>query len=204
MLNEGGVSREAIERLELYVELLVRWQSVKNLIGRNSVADMWQRHILDSLQVLKLRPMAKLWLDLGSGGGFPGMVIAVQMTGIVGSEVHLVESDHRKCAFLRHVSRETGAPAIVHCARIDDVLPHLPQPDVITARALAPMPQLLDWSKHFIENGATGIFLKGQDIERELTKWTKSSNFNVDILPSHTDRTGRIVVVTNGLSGMTV
>jgi 16S rRNA (guanine527-N7)-methyltransferase len=187
-----NVSRETIARLDLYLDLLHRWQGVKNLVGRNTLDDAWNRHVADSIQILKWAPLAHRWIDLGSGGGFPGLVVAIALSEGV---VDLIESDHRKCAFLRHVSRETKARARVHCGRIENVLPTLETPEIVTARALAPLAQLLDWTTPLLKRGAKGLFLKGQDIGAELTHIGKSSNFAFTIHPSETDPAGCVAEV---------
>jgi 16S rRNA (guanine527-N7)-methyltransferase len=188
-----NVSRETFDRLTIYVELLRRWQGVKNLVGRSTLDDVWKRHVADSLQLLRLAPAARTWIDLGSGGGFPGLVIAIALQE---GHVDLVESDHRKCAFLRHVSRETNARARVHHGRIESVLPSLSLPEIVTARALAPMEQLLQWATPLLKRGAKGLFLKGQDIGAELTQISKSSIYDIAIHPSQTDSAGCVVEVT--------
>ena len=123
------------------------------------------------------------------------MVVAIALRDVVGARIDLVESDKRKCAFLRAVSRETGAPTHVHSERIEIALPRLETPQIVTARALAPLDQLLTWAGPMIEGGATGLFLKGQDIDRELTNSSKSSKFKIMLSPSRMDPKGKIVVV---------
>ena len=187
---------KTIERLEIYHDLLLKWKSVKNLISNKTYDDIWRRHFQDSAQILELAPNAQSWIDIGSGGGFPGLVIAILLFEKTKCKVQLIDSDHRKCAFLRNVSRETGVLVDVHCGRIEDILPKLAQPDVISARALAPMRQLLDWSAPFIEKGTIGLFLKGQDVDKELTDISIYSNFKMKMVESKTDPKARIVVVT--------
>lgn len=164
------VSRETFAALDIYEAQLNRWRRVKNLVAPSTLDHLWQRHFLDSAQLLKLRPKAQTWVDLGSGAGFPGLVIAILLMEFGSSEVHLVESDHRKCAFLREVTRMTGARAKVHHGRIEDVIDSLPAVEIVTARALAPMPELLRMAKPLLDRGSEGLFLKGQHIESELTK----------------------------------
>jgi 16S rRNA (guanine527-N7)-methyltransferase len=192
-----GVSRETLERLQIFHDLLLRWQRVKNIVSRTGLDDIWLRHFADSAQIFGEGRGAGDWVDLGSGGGFPGLVIAILLAdGNQHIKVNLVDSDHRKCAFLREVSRETHAPAIVHCARIEDVASELSNIGVVTARALAPMKKLISFSMPFLKNGAKGIFLKGRDIERELIDVAKCSMINIELKPSKTNRNGRIVTVT--------
>ena len=192
-----NLDTKTIERLKIYHDLLLKWKSVKNLISNKTYDDIWTRHFQDSAQILDLAPNAQSWVDLGSGGGFPGLVIAILLSENLNCKIQLIDSDHRKCAFLRHVSRETGASVDVHCGRIEDILPHLDRPDVISARALAPMKQLLDWSEAFIKQGTTGLFLKGQDVDKELTEISTYSNFKMKMVKSKTDPKARIVVVSH-------
>jgi 16S rRNA (guanine527-N7)-methyltransferase len=139
-----------------------------------------------------------VWTDLGSGAGFPGLVIGCALVGVEGARVHLIESNGKKAAFLREAVRETAAPVSVHAARIED-LELVPAADVITARALAPLDHLLRLAAPMLIKGAQAFFLKGQDIERELTQATKHWNIDADIVPSRTSGTGRILRV-RGLS----
>lgn len=142
-----SVSRETEERLAVYVDLLHRWQTIKNLVGSGTLNEVWTRHIADSAQIVPLVPNAAVWADFGSGAGFPGLVTAILIRSLPNATVHLVESNHRKCAFLREVARETGAPVEIHAGRIEDVVPSLPCVDALSARALAPLSQLVLWGK---------------------------------------------------------
>jgi 16S rRNA (guanine527-N7)-methyltransferase len=160
-----NVSRETLERLEAYVALLTKWQATLNLVAPSTLADVWRRHILDSAQVFALidRPAEPL-VDIGSGAGFPGLVL-----GIMGvSQLHLIESDARKCAFLREAARITGTPATIHNRRIEAV-PAFPAATV-TARALAPLAKLLDYTAPFLGSGGIALFLKGKTWDAELTE----------------------------------
>ena len=140
------VSRETSERLDRFVELLLTWQRTTNLIAPSTIPQLWTRHVADSLQLLDLAPDARVWVDLGSGGGFPGLVIACALAGKPGAMVHLVESNAKKAAFLREAQRVTGAPAIVHGERIEDFAGALRGPGRgrHCARAVAPLKSLLD------------------------------------------------------------
>lgn len=176
LLHIANVSRESLPRLEAYVDLLVRWQSRINLIGPATVGDIWHRHMADSLQLLEHVPQdAETVLDLGSGAGLPGVVLALARPAGYGFTVHLIESNAKKCAFLSEVIRQTGAPAKVHNARIESLDSDALQAgkSVVTARALAPLCELLDYARKPLENGAIGLFLKGRDIDRELTEAAK-------------------------------
>ena len=185
-----SVSRETLARLEAYAALLGKWQKAINLVGPASLDDPWRRHFLDSAQLLALAPEeARTWLDIGSGAGFPGLVLAI--LGV--PEMHLVESDSRKCAFLREAARITNTKITIHNTRIES-LPILPA-DVIIARALAPMTRLLEWSERFFQNNTRCLFLKGRDAENELTLARKSWNIQLERLPSRSDPSGIIVSV---------
>ena len=191
------VSRETREKLELLERELRRWQAIKNLVGPATLDRIWDRHIVDSLQLLDLAPEARTWLDLGSGAGFPGLVLAIAGAER-GLRVHLVESNSRKCAFLRHVVRLAGAPATIHEARLEAVIPgFVGQADVVSARALAALPLLLEWTEPLLKAGAIGLFPKGRDAEIELTEARKRWTFAADILPSRTDSEARILRITS-------
>jgi 16S rRNA (guanine527-N7)-methyltransferase len=208
-----NVSRETIVRLDRFVELLLAWQSKINLISPSTICSLWSRHVADSLQLLQLAellpPPASLtppgkrgkregsvWLDLGSGGGFPGIVIACALAEVPGTRVHLVDSNMKKAAFLREVIRETKVPAIVHCARIETITSTLNgKVDFVTARALAPLSKLFEMIAPFVKRGAKAFLLKGQDLDSELTEATKIWNIEADIVPSKTSKTGRILIL---------
>ncbi len=189
------VSRETEARLATYVELLRRWQRVKNLVAPSTLAAIWTRHVADSAQLVALAPDATRWVDLGSGAGFPGLVVALLLAGRAGAGVDLIESNGRKCAFLREVIRATGAPATVHADRIEAALPRVQQPvQIVTSRALAPLPDLLVWSKALLDGGATGLFLTGSDGFAERG----AEGYRVTAAPSVTHPEGRIVTVRRG------
>ena len=190
------VSRETWERLEQLVDMLVSWQRSRNLVASSTIPRLWTRHVADSLQLLAITPDARRWLDLGSGGGFPGLVIACALAGQQTAEVHLVESVQKKAAFLRAATSELSLPAIVHATRIEDFVRTSPgRLDVVTARALAPLDRLIGYAIPLLKRGAVGLFPKGQDVEAELTQAAKSWTIDADLLPSRTDRQGRIVRV---------
>jgi 16S rRNA (guanine527-N7)-methyltransferase len=183
-----GVSRETIERLTAYADLLVRWQARINLVGPDTLPRLWQRHMLDSAQLLELiPPTARRVVDLGSGAGFPGLVLAV----LGAPDVHLVESDARKCAFLREAARVSGTTVTVINRRIEQVPPLAA--DVVTARALAPLSKLLDWAVPHLAAGAICLFLKGRGCEDELTQASKDWNITLDRVPSVSDPSGIIL-----------
>jgi 16S rRNA (guanine527-N7)-methyltransferase len=190
------VSRETELRLVTLVELLLQWQPRINLIAASTVNRVWTRHVADSLQLLTHAPEANVWIDLGSGAGFPGLVIACALAGRGNAKIHLVESDTRKAAFLREASRIAALPAVVYAERIEEFTQRWNgSADVVTARALAPLPKLLELAAPLLERGAQGLFPKGQDVEAELTEAAKSWNIAADLLPSVTDSRARIVRV---------
>jgi 16S rRNA (guanine527-N7)-methyltransferase len=188
-----AVSRETAERLIVYVQELTRWQSVRNLVGPATLADVWDRHIADSLQLAALSDASR-WVDLGSGAGLPGMILAIARPDI---HVDLVESDGRKCAFLREVGRVTGAPVTIWDGRIEAVVPRLDGAGAVTARALAALPKLLELAEPLLKTGATALFPKGRNYEEELTAARQSWTFTCDILPSRTDPDGRILRISD-------
>ncbi len=190
------VSRETVEKLDLFVDLFLRWQKAVHLVAPSTLSTLWIRHIADSLQLIDLAPNAKTWADLGTGGGFPGLIVAIALQPRNDVIVHLIESDQRKAAFLHEAVRVTKACAIIHSVRIESVAKQLAQGlDIVTARALAPMPHLLRFAYPLLKGGAKGLFLKGQHVDNELTEATKSWNIEYRILPSRTDVNGKIVIV---------
>jgi 16S rRNA (guanine527-N7)-methyltransferase len=182
------VSRETLARLTAYVDLLGRWQRRLNLVSRDSLTDVWHRHVLDSAQLAKHRPhLGGLWLDLGSGAGFPGLVLAILGLG----HVHLVESDQRKCAFLAEAARITETEVSIERRRIEEV--RLGPADVITARALAPLPRLLPLAAPLVGPETELLLWKGQDVDGELTEAAKYWRMRAERLPSITDPAGTIL-----------
>lgn len=190
------VSRETQERLALLVAELVKWQNAKNLVSSATLSDVWTRHIADSLQLFALAPDARTWLDLGSGGGFPGLVIGICLAERGQGRIHLVESNARKCAFLRHAARVTGAPVTVHASRIEDIVGEFTEKvEVVTARALAPLPILLGWCKELLRTGTLGLFPKGQYLDAELTEASKYWKIQASTVVSVTDPAARILLI---------
>ncbi len=188
------VSRETETRLDRYVDLLVAWQAKTNLIAPSTLPQLWTRHISDSLQLLDLAPNARQWLDFGSGGGFPGVVLACAMAEHPGANVRLVERIAKKAAFLREALRVTGAPGSVVLADIGDYVDSRSGPvDCVTARAVAPLHMLLGFAAPLVQQGAKALFLKGQDVEAELTEATKYWNIEPLLHPSRTGGHGWIV-----------
>ncbi|GJE36388.1 16S rRNA (guanine(527)-N(7))-methyltransferase RsmG [Methylobacterium persicinum] len=195
VLRDYDVSRETTQSLDTYVAQLARWQTVKNLVGPSTLSEVWSRHVADALQLLTLAPDAKTWLDLGSGAGIPGLILAIagRERGI---RVTLVESNARKCAFLTEAARLTGAPAAIRNTRIEGVIATLAGTDVVCARALAPLDQLLAWSEPLLKSGTMGLFPKGRDVQAELTQATTRWTVAHDLVPSRTDPDARIVRVS--------
>lgn len=179
-------------KLTIYEQLLRRWQSKVNLVGPKTLSDLWVRHFADSAQVAQVEPLDQKWADLGSGAGFPGMVVALLQRNRPGSEMHLIESDTRKAAFLREVSRETGSGAFIHNARCEDVLASI-QPSVITSRAMADLGNLVRLSAPLVDKGATCLFLKGRDVASELTESSIPSRFSLALFKSRIDPDSSIV-----------
>ena len=190
----ADVSRETRDRLSVYADLLRRWQRRINLVGDSTMADLWCRHMLDSVQLTKFIPdTAAVITDLGSGAGFPGLVIAIALD----RDVDLIESNGRKCAFLQEVARETGAPAKVHHGRIQDIEPW--PSGVITARALAPVTKLLELALPFLEL-ASGedpfcLFLKGAHGEEELTEAAKRWHMEIERYSSASGEAGAVLCI---------
>src|SRR3954462_6834252 len=182
------VSPETEARLDRYLSLLVEWQSKTNLVAPSTLPTLWTRHIADSLQLLTLAPTAKTWADLGSGGGFPGVVLACALAETSDAKIHLVERNAKKAAFLREALRVTNSPGMVHLADIRDSVDRITGPvDCVTARALAPLHQLIGFVEPLVKRGAKALFLKGQDVEAELTEATKYWNIKPKL---HSSRTG--------------
>lgn len=188
------VSRETAEKMEIYGHLLLKWQKAINLVGPATLTDVPERHFFDSAQMFRYITNVDCKLaDMGSGAGFPGMVLAI--LGV--REVHLIESDIRKATFLREVSRETATPVTVHDIRVEDCA--IPGLDVITARALAPLVDLLQHMSKLVtaDHEAYGVFAKGLQHQEEIDKARKRWNFEVEMFPSETDLSGKILRVTN-------
>ena len=188
------VSRETETRLELYVGLLREWQAKTNLVAPSTLPNLWTRHIADSLQLLTIAPPARVWVDFGSGGGFPGVVLACALAETSGAIVHLIERNAKKAAFLREALRVTNSPGKVHLADIGDSVDSIVGPvDCVTARAVAPLQQLIGFAEPLVRKGAKALFLKGQDVEAELTEATKYWNIKPQLHSSRTGGNGWIV-----------
>jgi 16S rRNA (guanine527-N7)-methyltransferase len=196
--QEADVSRETLARLERYLELLGKWTQAINLVAKSTLEDPWRRHFLDSAQLYdRLPPKSadrdRVLVDLGSGAGFPGLVLAIMGAGTT----HLIESDRRKAAFLREVARATDTEVTVHDRRIEAVPPFAA--DVVVARACAPLDRLLAYAAPFLQPaGAVAtrcLFLKGRRVDEELTEANKAWRLSVECFPSRTDPAGTVLSI---------
>jgi 16S rRNA (guanine527-N7)-methyltransferase len=179
------VSRETEDRLAAFVELLDRWRRTTNLISNSTFASVWTRHIADSAQLIALAPEAKIWVDMGSGAGFPGLVIAIQFADVPGALVHCIESDGRKCAFLREAARATGAAAVIHPQRVEAIEPEsLGAVDAVTARAFAPLPPTLKLARPWMERGAIAVFPRGESARDQVAALPEATAYAIEALPS--------------------
>lgn len=188
---------ETIQRLETYAALLRQWQKAVNLVAPATLDEVWQRHFADSAQLFALAPDARNWLDLGSGAGFPGLVIAILAANHENRSVHLVESNSRKCAFLHEVARRTAVPVTIHEARIEDVAREgrAGQVDGVTARALAPLGRLLELAEGFFAEHTVGLFLKGKEAPREMEEARSRNGFSISSIPSRVHGEGSVIRV---------
>lgn len=192
-----GVSRETLERLQVYERLLRQWQKGTNLVSPATLDEIWHRHFADSAQLLALAGGWRRWVDLGSGAGFPGLVVAICAPNREDRRVHLVESNARKCAFAREVVRETGCSVEIHDSRIESLTgdARLTGADIVSARALAPLDRLFAMASPFFGAATTGLFLKGRQAERELEQCAGHWDFEARLHPSLTDPGAGIVEV---------
>ncbi len=192
-----GASAHQMEQLRSYAELLGKWQKAVNLVAPDSLSAIWSRHFADSAQLAPLIGSARSCLDIGSGAGFPGMVAAIMRARQNGTVVHLVESNARKCAFLREVARQTGTAVEIHNARIEDaaVRGRVTDVDVVMARGVAPLARLLALAEPYLRSQAVGLFLKGRRVEHETAEARESWVFDLQTHTSLTDPDGCIVEV---------
>jgi 16S rRNA (guanine527-N7)-methyltransferase len=191
------VPRETIHKLTRYADLLEHWQKTTNLVSASTLPELWFRHFADSAQLRDLAPNARLWLDLGSGAGFPGLVVAILQSGKADFRMHLVEANRKKCAFLAEVARAVQAPVDIHAMRIEELAESDQSltPDVVSARALAPLPRLFELAKPFFGEGTRGLFLKGRETEAEIDAAREWWDFDARLHQSVTANDGRIVEV---------
>ena len=189
-VENTNVSRETLSKLRSYAELLVKWQASINLVSENTLRDLWRRHFWDSAQLAPFVPKGPCVItDLGSGAGFPGLVLSI----LLNIEVNLVESSGKKTAFLREAARLTDANVVLHQGRIENLL--LPKSDLVTARALAPLNKLLDLAAPILSSSGTCLFLKGARAEEELTAAKKKWKMAVSRFPSATNGDGVILSI---------
>ena len=194
-----AVSRETLAKLVTYEQLLRRWQKTINLVAPSTLPAVWERHFADSAQLWgHPRVAAQHWLDLGSGAGFPGMVLAIMGSELGATRHTLIESDSRKAAFLREVARGTGVTVDILSARIESAEIHakMGPVDCVTARALAPLPRLLELAAPFFGPSTSGLFSKGREVTAEIEEAGRAWDFQIELKPSLTDPDGRIVLLT--------
>jgi len=183
---------EQIPDLTRFLELLTEGNAVMNLVGPATIPDFWNRHAWDSAQLFRLAPEALTWADLGAGAGFPGLVLAILGKGRPGFHVHLVESMAKRCRFLAQVVAELDLPATVHNERAENLTLAV---DIVTARACAPLHRLLGYARPYLQSGAQGLFLKGQDVVADMSEAARYWEYEADVVPSLSDERGRIVRV---------
>jgi 16S rRNA (guanine527-N7)-methyltransferase len=190
-----GADARVMADLHAYLDLIATWNERINLVGPSALASFWLRHAFDSAQLLPLAPQAKVWADLGAGAGLPGIVLATFLKGRDGAQVHLIESMAKRCAFLRETASRLELPVTVHNRRAEEVA--LDGVEVVTARACAPLGRLLGFASPLLVDRpakqAIGLFLKGENVERELTEARQTWDFEVERLPSQSDPSGRIL-----------
>lgn len=189
------VSRETTEKLELYAALVRKWNRAINLVAASTVQDIWHRHFVDSAQLLDLGKLDGRWVDLGSGGGFPGLVVAIlaqEMTNAPGFV--LVESDQRKAEFLREAARQTGTPVDIIAERSEDLEPLAAA--TLSARALAPLDKLMSHAQRHLVPGGVALFPKGVGVVDELKVARRHYHFDVDLVPSVTDNDAKILKIS--------
>ena len=197
-LRQADVSRETLAGLDRYADLLVKWQAAINLVGPATLASLWTRHFLDSLQVASCLGSARRVVDLGSGAGFPGCVLALALTEKEpGSHVDLVESNGKKAAFLKIVCQSLDLPVHVHAVRIEAAIPALTRPDVVTARALAPLSSLIAWVEPWLAQGTIGLFHKGRDVDKEIADAARYWDIGYSVIPSVVDQASVVLKLTS-------
>lgn len=191
------VSRETVDNLHAFEELFRKWSKAINLASPSTLDQLWERHIVDSAQLFDMAPDAKNWLDLGSGGGFPGVVLAILLKERPGGRIDLVESNGKKAAFLRTAMGQFSAPGTVHAARIDAVWTKIRDPEIITARALASLNDLFVLAEPWLTTGATALFQKGRDYRREIVESRDAWTFDLVERASVVDRDSVVLQISN-------
>ncbi|MER8784142.1 16S rRNA (guanine(527)-N(7))-methyltransferase RsmG [Mesorhizobium sp. M0437] len=193
----GPVSRETFDRLVEFEAVFQKWNRRINLAAQSTQDDVWRRHILDSAQLARIKPKAKRWVDLGSGGGFPGLVLAFLLAERDGAGIDLVESNRKKASFLQAVIGQFSLPAKVIARRIEDSYPLVPAPQIVTARALTSLPGLLDLAAPWLTKGSRGLFHKGRDYRAEVAESAQRWSFDLVEHASATDAQGVILEVSD-------
>lgn len=198
----GDVSRETMDGLHQFARLFTAWNRKINLISASSADQLWTRHIADSAQLVRLAPAAKHWLDIGSGGGFPGAIVAIILRDRPDAEIHLVESNRKKAAFLSRIVRETGAKATVHSCRVEDLHERdtearLRSIDLVSARAVARLGHLIELAHPWLTTGAKALFQKGRDYRRELAECRVEWSFDLIEHSSRVDPGGVILELSD-------
>lgn len=191
--NDLDVSRETLEKLKTFAELLRKWNPKINLVSKSSLDDLWPRHILDSVQIFELVPGPGKWVDLGSGGGFPGIVISILNQEERNFDVVMVESDQRKSAFLRTAIRELDLAAKVKTERIEEL--ECLEADVLSARALADLTKLLGFAELHLKRGGIALFPKGQSWQREDLEARQDWNYDLETVTSKTNSDAAILKI---------
>ncbi len=194
----GTVSRETFDRLVAFEEMFQKWNRSINLVAPSTLGQVWERHILDSAQLARIEPQATRWVDLGSGGGFPGLVMAFLLAERDGASIDLVESNRKKASFLQSVVGQFNLPARVVARRIDDSHALVAAPQIVTARALASLSTLLDLSAPWLTTGTRGLFHKGRDYRAEVEESAHRWSFDLLEHPSMTDPHG-VILELSGL-----
>jgi 16S rRNA (guanine527-N7)-methyltransferase len=198
VLIQSEVSRETWLRLLAFKTAFDDWQKRINLVAPSTREAFWTRHVADSLQVIRFAPEAPLWADLGSGGGFPGLIAAAVRSDLPETQTILLESNHKKAAFLREAARLAGIRADIRAERLEAVLPKLkPRPDVLSARALAPLSQLVAWCAELLKTGTLGLYLKGRDASQEIEALGSHPGLRLQRFQSRTDPQSCVVAVWN-------
>ncbi|ARP62731.1 16S rRNA (guanine(527)-N(7))-methyltransferase [Mesorhizobium sp. WSM1497] len=193
----GPVSRETFDRLVAFEQMFQKWNRSINLVAQSTSGDVWQRHILDSAQLARIEPQATRWVDIGSGGGFPGLVMAFLLAERHAASIDLIESNRKKASFLQTVVGQFSLPARVVARRIDDSHALVSTPQIVTVRALAPLSTLLDLSAPWLISGARGLFHKGRDYRTEVQESVHRWSFDLVEHPSVTDAGGVILELSN-------
>lgn len=188
----SGASNAAMVDLDAFLALVADWNEKMNLVGPATLPIFWSRHAWDSAQLLFHAPQARVWADLGAGAGFPGVILAILLKDRPGGHVHLIESMTKRCRFLAEVVAKLDLPATIHNARAEDTDITV---DIVTARACAPAIRLLGYARPYLKRGALGLFLKGQDVESELTEATKCWKFQSSLRPSLSSPASHVLVI---------